>query len=47
MDAKDQLKILILEENQSEIKLIESILMDSEIQFESKMQKLKMTLLNM
>ncbi|MBK7430051.1 MAG: PAS domain S-box protein [Bacteroidetes bacterium] len=39
MDAKKTLKILILEENQSEIKLIESILMDSEIQFESKNAK--------
>ncbi len=39
MIGKDPLRILILEENQSEIKLFESILKDSEFQFESKNAK--------
>lgn len=39
MQNKDPLKVLILEENQSEIKLFESILFDSNILFESKHAK--------
>ena len=39
MSLSNPLKVLILEENQSEIKLFESILKDSNIDFESKSAK--------